>query len=106
MNQADSYSKILDFFNGILNEDTKLCARVNATTTSLYFKQGRIVFDLPSLYGFIFSTDELSFIEFKQLLYASKLNKQLLSRGVKVIIIDNKGNVNKSLYGLSKGLLI
>ena len=97
-------SKIQVFFNGILKESPELYARINALTTNIYFSNGGLVFDLPSLYGFIFSSDELSFREFKQLLYASELNKQLTSVGAKVVLLDNKGNINQSLYGLNRGL--
>jgi len=104
INQTSSYAKVLSFFSGILKEDPELYARINAATTKIYFEQAELVFDLRSLYDFIFSSDELSFVEFKQLLYASELNKQLTSLGAKVVLVDNKGNINKSLYGLNRNL--
>jgi len=104
MNQTGSYSKILGFFSRILKEDPEHYARVNAATSNIYFEGECLVFDLPSLYDFIFTNDELSFIAFKQMLYASELNKQLTAQGGKVVIIENKGNINKSLYGLSRSV--
>ena len=104
MNQTDSYLKILSFFSSILKKDPEHYARVNAAISNIGFDGECLVFDLPSLYGFIFPNDELSFIEFKQILYGSELNKQLTAQGGKVVVIDNKGNINQSLYGLSRSV--
>jgi len=95
-------SKIHGFFSEVLKEAPEVVARINESSMNIYFKKGCLVFDLTSLYKFIFSSDELSFIEFKKLLYASELNKQLMAEGGKVVLIDNKGNINKSLYGLNR----
>jgi len=96
--------KIHVFFSGVLEEVPELEGRINESSLNIYFRKDCLVFDLTSLYEFIFSSDELSFIEFKKLLYASELNKQLMAEGGKIVLIDNKGNINKSLYGLSRCL--
>jgi len=95
-------SKIHIFFSEVLNEVPELLVRINESSMGIYFEKGRLVFDLTSLYEFIFSSDELSFMEFKKLLYGSELNKQLMAEGGKVVLTDNRGNVNKSLYGLER----
>jgi len=99
------YSMIEGFFDAVIRGDEALCERINKAKTTIYFNNGQLMFDLNSLHGMIFSSNQLSFQAFKKLLYGGQLNTYLRTKGVHVVVIKNVGKVSGNIYGLVKNLI-
>lgn len=99
------YAELLDFFTAIWNKDTELCRGIVDAEANLYFDRGELIFSLFGLHqalslqrGF----PSLSYAEFRQRLYASRLNSDLAEMGAKIMVMDSSGKVDSSLYRLTQ----
>lgn len=63
-------------------------------------------FSLPALHAFVrgqlAAQDALEYLQFRRQLFASDLNTRLRDLGAEIVIVDNHGNVDQSLYGLRR----
>jgi len=67
-------------------------------------EQGRWCFTLPDLYDFfrrqVDGFDELDYTQFRKLLFNSPVNPAIQPFCAEVTVVDNRGKVDQSTYGL------
>lgn len=104
---------VLALFNGLLDHDPVCEQRVGAVRELLKdadpdavcrIEAGEspgFVFTLQALFECLPPLTELSYKQFRQLLFQTRVNQRLMSQGAKIAIQDNFGNVNQTVYRLA-----
>ncbi|MGE8498519.1 MAG: hypothetical protein ACN6O6_13510 [Pseudomonas sp.] len=63
-------------------------------------------FSLPALHrflrGHLAAQDALEYPQFRRQLFTSDLNTRLRALGAEIVIVDNRGKVDASVYGLCR----
>lgn len=94
---------LLNFFKQVAQKEPFLLCQLNEHDC-FNIKQNYWKFTLPDLYWFLQRQNQqfkkITYINFRKLIYSSPINKTLKEFNVKVVISDNKGNVDKSLYSM------
>ncbi|MDP3815648.1 hypothetical protein [Pseudomonas sp.] len=63
---------------------------------------GRWDFSLPALHAYLSGEGAVDYRHWLQRLYASDINARLREQGAAIVILDNRGKVDLSLYGLRR----
>ena len=63
---------------------------------------GHWVFNLPELHRFLDAGQEMDYRLWRKQLFASDLNTRLRDLRAEIVIVDNRGKVDASLYGLRR----
>ncbi|VAX01835.1 hypothetical protein MNBD_GAMMA22-169 [hydrothermal vent metagenome] len=95
---------VLNFFVKIIKQDIETLNRINLLNTELYFdtETNYLVFSLPALHQFLNDQLQLSYLEFRKIIYQSSINTDLSQSAAKIEVHQSSYKVNTSLYVLSR----
>ncbi len=93
---------VLQFFNRIIKADTDIIKSITVFQGELFLEQNNqvFIFSLPALHKILSHELQVSYLEFRQLLYQGTFNQVLKSYGAKIDIHQSHQNINNSLYKL------
>ncbi len=93
---------VLQYFNKIINADTKVINSIITFQGELFLEQNNqvFIFSLPALHQILSNELQLSYLQFRQLLYQGTFNHDLGHYGAKIEIHQAQQNINNSLYKL------
>ncbi len=94
--------KIDVFFKAVIDVDIAIIQLIRDTPGDISYRQGELVFDLPTLYQLIVPLGETSYRHFKKILYSGTLNKTLALKGMNVIVWRIAKHVDLTRYCLCK----
>ncbi len=84
----------------VLQGDAQLLERLRARGFAC--AAGRWDFSLPALHVYLSEEGAVGYRLWLQRLYASDINTRLAELGAGIVILDNRGKVDLSLYGLRR----
>ena len=101
MRNADE--AIVSFFTHVVEKDPKYLAKLERES-EFTIEGDRWEFKLPALYRFLQRFDQnfrnMTYTEFRQIIYFSRINQTMKQNSAEIIIVDNHSNVDNSLYAL------
>lgn len=95
---------LIDFFNDVAKRDQELlkCLRANFATR---IGDDVLCFTVPELHSFLSHNismfDGTDYHSFRRALFNAPINAALSSLGASIVIIENNGKVDRTLYGLN-----
>jgi len=100
------FEQVLEFFIAFLNDDQSLLLAIEDGNKDICIQQDKLVFSLNGLYLFLLNSQliskQISFPEFKKMLYASRFNQELQAYNAVIEVYQSTSKVDTSLYCLSK----
>jgi hypothetical protein len=97
-----SIDEIRDFFARVLTEDAAVLALIDDCAESLQLLPQGLVFSLPALHALLDPDANLTYAEFRELIYNSTLNQELSAFDAEVILFKSTGKTDTSLYCLRR----
>lgn len=94
------YSDVLAFFIDVIETKSKTLEAVRQSSHTIYFKDEQLIFSLKGLYLFLNGAEKMTFLEFKKMLYSSRLNQQLKTHLGQVKVYHSTAKIDSSLYSL------
>jgi hypothetical protein len=95
-----SIDQIRDFFAQVLAEDAAVLALIDDCAENLQLLPHGFVFSLPALHALLDPDANLTYPEFRELIYNSTLNQELSAFDAEVIPFKSTGKTDTSLYCL------
>ena len=99
--QAES-DIVLSFFVAVLQENHEILSQINCSEADLTLVEGELIFSLAGLQACIRGLTDLSFSDFKQLIYNSTINQQLSAYGAELSVYESRGKINQNRYRLKR----
>lgn len=96
----DSVQVFLSCCQGVLQGDTQLLEQLHAQ--GFVCAVGYWEFSLSTLHAYLSAGPGAEYRRWLQRLYASDINARLAELGAEIVILDNRGKVDLSLYGLRR----
>lgn len=96
----DSVQVFLSCCQGVLQGDALLLEQLRAQ--GFVCAIGSWDFSLPALHAYLSAGQGTDYRRWLQRLYASDINARLRDLGAEIVILDNRGKVDLSLYGLRR----
>lgn len=97
---SDEVQSFLSCCERVLRDDAQLLEQLRAHGFAC--TAGRWEFGLPALHGYLGGGHGVAYRDWLQRLYASDINARLRQLGAEIAILDNRGKVDFSLYGLRR----
>ena len=94
----DSVQGFLSCCQLVLQGDAQLLAQLRAQ--GFVCAAGRWDFSLPALHAYLSGEGDVDYRRWLRQLYASEINARLREQGAEIVILDNRGKLDSSLYGL------
>ena len=91
---------VRDFLLGVRDADPELCRRIDNTPGEARFDGEQFVFSLEALWRLCDPDSSLDLAAFRQMLYASELNRELRDHGLEIALYRSTGKVSSNLYCL------
>lgn len=92
------------FFKAVIELDSDMIQLIKGASGDISFQNGRLVFDLPSLYQLIVPSEDVSYQTFKKILYAGALNKTLAIQGKTIVVWHAANHIDATRYCLRNNL--
>jgi hypothetical protein len=96
----DPVQNFLSCCQGVLQGDALLLEQLRAQ--GFVCAIGSWDFSLPALHAYLNTGQGMDYRLWLQRLYASDINARLAELGAAIVILDNRGKVDLSLYGLRR----
>ena len=96
----DPRQRFLDCCEAVLRGDAQLLEQLRARGFSC--EPGSWTFSLPELHRYLTARQGMDYRRWLKQLYASDINTRLRELGAEIVIVDNRGKVDTSLYGLRR----
>ncbi len=96
----DPRQRFLDCCEAVLRDDAQLLEQLRARGFSC--EPGSWTFSLPELHLYLNAGQGVDYRCWLKQLYASDINTRLRELGAEIVIVDNRGKVDASLYGLRR----
>ena len=91
---------IRDFFGLVLEKDRVTLELISESVSDLQLLPQGFVFSLPALHGLLDADANLTYPEFRELIYNSTLNQELSAFDAEVTLFKSTGKTDTSLYCL------
>jgi hypothetical protein len=96
----DPLQRFFDCCEAVLCGDAQLLEQLRAYGFSC--ESGGWTFSLPELHRYLDARQGMAYRRWRKQLYASDINTRLRGLGAEIVILDNRGKVDASLYGLRR----
>jgi hypothetical protein len=96
----DPLQRFFSCCEAVLRGDAQLLEQLRAQGFSC--EPGSWTFSLPELHRYLDAGQGMAYRLWLKQLYASDINTRLRQLGAEIVIVDNRGEVDESLYGLRR----
>ena len=98
------HTDILKFFKRVLDCDSEILRLINSCQDQVFLEHDSqcLIFSLPALHQIVTLDQQLSYHQFRKMLYQGSLNDDLKSLGGKIELHESNKTVDDSLYKLNQ----
>lgn len=97
---SESLQRFIECCQAVLRGDAQMLEQLRAEGFTC--APGHWAFSLPELHRYLTAGQEMDYRRWLKQLYASDTNMRLRALGAEIVIVDNRGKVDASLYGLRR----
>ncbi len=94
-------SALVQFFTQVAQRNPDQLDKLRAAAFNI--ESNHWSFTLPGLYDYLRKYEaigELEYNQFRQLLFSTPVNQSISAFGAKIVIVDNRGKTDRSIYAL------
>ena len=98
---TDLDAALVRFFTQVAQRNPGQLNKLRAAAFSI--ESERWTFTLPGLYDYLREYEaigEMEYNQFRQLLFSTPVNQSISDYGAKIIIVDNRGKTDQSIYAM------